>query len=606
MNTKSLIIPLIFAFYTFLHCDTEKLNIAVLDLKAINIPPEETILLTEMFRSEIYKMNRYRVMNREDMKEIMGEQAFQNSGLCDDTQCLIEIGNILKVNKIITGSIGKLDSTYSVTIKQIDIETSQNDKVLNYTKKCSKETLFEIMYIAALELMDKTVDGNKIPSVVKSGNEEAIDINSELILWCTYNSSGIDKSLYENKSIIQNGEFTYDRFGIPDNALLFNGNNTSVNFGNSPLFDIYKNFTFFTSFKVDELPKDKEIFCFINKTGCYYLCLNSKGQIEVNISILKGVRNIQGTFDKSVSLVSKKSINEVKKWHKMAVTADFYTGQVNLYFDNQLIDSKETGPLRPVATRSDLTVGSFSNLKQGAYKVAIEDIRMYKRTLSRSEIDSLFNLKDWRLENLIYINDCIHGRTQSVNTREPDSGPLYATDRFGKEKQAWYFNGEIVFETLTSLIDLSIEKPFSISLWMNQEDSKNGGYVIFDKSTPGRSDGIILDTSGNMFPGQQLRWLPNMKPVFGRTKYSLNEWHHIVISYDSRKTKIYLDGKPEGESDYEVLIEKNNLPLVIGATQNERSNPDKYFKGRIDDILIYGKPLKPKEVELLYYEKGWK
>jgi len=606
MNTRLLIISMLFVFYPFLHCAEEKLNIAVLDLKAINIPQEETILLTEMFRSEIYKMNRYRVMNREDMKEIMGEQAFQNSGLCDDTQCLIEIGNILKVNKIITGSIGKLDSTYSVTIKQIDIETSQNDKLLNYTKKCSKETLFEIMTIAAHELIGKSVDGNKIPSEAKIINEEAIDINSELILWCTYNSGGIDKSLYENKSLIQYGEFSFDRFGIPDNALLFSSNDTSVNFGNSPLFDIYKNFTFFTSFKADELPKDKEKFYFINKTGCYYICLNSKGQIELNFSILKGVRNAQGTFDKSVSLVSKESIIEVKKWHKIAVTADFYSGQVNLYFNNQLIDSKETGPLKPVTAKSDLSMGVFPNQKNISYKVAIDDFRMYKSTLNRTEIDSLFNLKDWRVEDIVYINNCVHGRTQPENTREPDSGPLYAQDRFGKEKQAWYFNGEIVFETVTSINDLSIDKPFSISFWMYQEDVKQGGYVIFDKSTPGRSVGIILDTSGNKFPGQQLRWLPNLKPVYGKTKYSLNEWHHIVLTYDSKNTKIYLDGEQEGESDYEVSIEKNIEPLVIGATQNERMNPDKYFKGKIDDILIYSKSLKPKEVELIYHEDGWK
>ena len=77
-------------------------NIAILDLKAYNFSQEESILLTEVLRSEMYKLSLFNIMNREDMKEIVGEQAFQNSGLCDDTGCIVEIGNLLGVDEIIS------------------------------------------------------------------------------------------------------------------------------------------------------------------------------------------------------------------------------------------------------------------------------------------------------------------------------------------------------------------------------------------------------------------------------------------------------------------------------------------------------------------------
>ena len=47
-------------------------KVAVLDLKPINIPKDESILLSEVLRSNIYKTNVYRLMNREDMREIIG------------------------------------------------------------------------------------------------------------------------------------------------------------------------------------------------------------------------------------------------------------------------------------------------------------------------------------------------------------------------------------------------------------------------------------------------------------------------------------------------------------------------------------------------------
>ena len=119
-----------------------KTSIAVIDLRSVGLEEEFSVLLTDALRSELFKYEKFEVMNRENMQEIMGEQVFQASGVCDDNACYVEMGKVLAVEKIVTGSIGKLGNTYSLTIKMIDIETSKNDDSITERKKCSEDDLF--------------------------------------------------------------------------------------------------------------------------------------------------------------------------------------------------------------------------------------------------------------------------------------------------------------------------------------------------------------------------------------------------------------------------------------------------------------------------------
>ncbi len=130
----------------------EKLNVAILDMRAMGVPEHFATLLTEKLRSELFNTGKYNVMNREDMKKVLNEKEFQQSELCDTPDCISQLGNMLGVPKLITGSIGKLGSTYQLTIKLIDTESSKNDKIINTNKKCDEDELFKMIEGAAREL----------------------------------------------------------------------------------------------------------------------------------------------------------------------------------------------------------------------------------------------------------------------------------------------------------------------------------------------------------------------------------------------------------------------------------------------------------------------
>ena len=56
------------------------------------------------------------------MQEVLKEQGFQQSG-CTTDECMVEIGRLVGVEKIIGGSISKVGNTYSISIRIVSVET---------------------------------------------------------------------------------------------------------------------------------------------------------------------------------------------------------------------------------------------------------------------------------------------------------------------------------------------------------------------------------------------------------------------------------------------------------------------------------------------------
>ncbi len=118
-------------------------NIAVMELEAKNISSADVSVLTDKFRSEIIKTRKFNVMERERMNDILKEQGFQLSGVCSTDECATKAGHIIGVSKMIAGSIGKLGSSYLVTLRMIDIESGKIVRNVDETIKGNEEYLLE-------------------------------------------------------------------------------------------------------------------------------------------------------------------------------------------------------------------------------------------------------------------------------------------------------------------------------------------------------------------------------------------------------------------------------------------------------------------------------
>jgi len=101
------------------------LNIAVNDLSEKGIEQSTAAIISDRLRSELINTGVFRVMERNEMDNILKEQGFQKSGACDDASCLVEVGQLLGVERMVAGTIGKIEKLYTISLRMINIATGQ-------------------------------------------------------------------------------------------------------------------------------------------------------------------------------------------------------------------------------------------------------------------------------------------------------------------------------------------------------------------------------------------------------------------------------------------------------------------------------------------------
>jgi hypothetical protein len=112
--------------------DSTKIAIAVLDVKPLgSISQQESQLFSDRLRSELFNIGAYTVLERAMMTEILKEQAFQQTGACDDQSCIVQMGQLLSVRSMM----------YSISIKMIDVTTGAVTHQITRNVKCSKSDL---------------------------------------------------------------------------------------------------------------------------------------------------------------------------------------------------------------------------------------------------------------------------------------------------------------------------------------------------------------------------------------------------------------------------------------------------------------------------------
>ncbi len=99
--------------------------IAVLELEGVDAKKAEVTALTERLREMLLKTGRYKMVDRSQLNRILDEQALQQVS-CTGKDCVVEVGRILGVQKIVTGKAVKLDENmWLISIMMVDVETAE-------------------------------------------------------------------------------------------------------------------------------------------------------------------------------------------------------------------------------------------------------------------------------------------------------------------------------------------------------------------------------------------------------------------------------------------------------------------------------------------------
>lgn len=98
---------------------------AVYPLTQIGTDSSSAQVITEALGMEVLRTGNARVMERSQIQSILAEQGFTKSGVCDASECAVEIGRILGVDRMVVGSLGKVEDVVVLHARLIDITTGE-------------------------------------------------------------------------------------------------------------------------------------------------------------------------------------------------------------------------------------------------------------------------------------------------------------------------------------------------------------------------------------------------------------------------------------------------------------------------------------------------
>ncbi|HUI93382.1 MAG TPA: CsgG/HfaB family protein [Chitinivibrionales bacterium] len=305
-----------------------KTNIAVINMKnASGVTAGEIEVITDRLRGELFNTGKVNVMERDQMQEILKEQGFQQSGACTNEECMVQIGQLLGVEQLVTGSLGKVGSMFLVNLRIIDVKTAKITKVVSEDIKGDIEEVVgrlpgiaaQLVGLTAAVQKEKPVEVEKKEEPKKEEKQVAVEEKKEEAA-----PEVVDEKAERNKN----------RFGIRVGASIFGIKPTRIyhltEYDTTVSYDLVTrdttyNFDANNTAKITRMPLVDYFVKFILKAGQYVTIEIGGGysRIETDYEWTDIKRNHMANVFTFPSL----GVNFVKRWYPLklnvGILADF-------------------------------------------------------------------------------------------------------------------------------------------------------------------------------------------------------------------------------------------------------------------------------------------
>ncbi|MFH0804487.1 MAG: LamG-like jellyroll fold domain-containing protein [Candidatus Zambryskibacteria bacterium] len=348
----------------------------------------------------------------------------------------------------------------------------------------------------------------------------------------------------------------------------------------------------------------------------YYLAVKNDGTVE------SGWTPDNSNFEHYVSAAGV--ITTGKWYHICAVRTS--TSNVDLYVNGSAIADTPSGNFAIPSGVGQVVISSSDSTYD--WNGPIDDVRIYNRALSASEVKRLYNMGAEALKIKSPTSSLTNGLvgywtfdgSKISGANATDSSPAGtntgtitgATKTIGKIGQTLSFDGtndQVNIGNVTSFDNIS---PLTVSLWAYPRST--GASQAFISTAVGCCS--LTGTDTGWFFGQD-NYSGNPTQLSFSIAYSggndlylqtatnvatLNQWNHFVVTWDGTATgaHIYKNGTEVGYSQAQASsgsrTDDSSTNLVIGEDRGGAND----FTGNLDDVRIYSRALSADEVKRLY------
>lgn len=314
------------------------------------------------------------------------------------------------------------------------------------------------------------------------------------------------------------------------------------------------------------------------------------------------------------------------KWHHYVGTA--VSGSQQFYVDGVLKDTDTVVPGAATFTRFGIGATNRSTAVQ-FFPGQIDDVRVYNRALTSTEVTNLYNLGAaklnasknalltdglvglWSFDGADLSGTTAYDRSGNGNNGTLTDGPAAA---IGKVGQALNFDGVNDYVGVADSNSLDMTANWSVATWVKFDSFYTGNCennAIINKGHDGLNGFYGLDitepdelcgpTTGAKQASFSIRFSDGTSAgVSGNTQnLTTGIWYHLVGTYDGTSLKIFLNGVQDGSTSVSGKTVAANTDLLYFGKMNNGSFPY-WVDGSIDDVRIYNRALSATEVQALY------
>ncbi|MBN1534273.1 MAG: hypothetical protein JXA20_16490 [Spirochaetes bacterium] len=200
-------------------------RIAVLDLRGDGIPKAQTMMISELIRTEIINTNKYTVIERSQVDMIFKEHGFGKLGITDDSSA-VRVGKLLASQKILIGTVMKLGDSFIITSRIVDVEKG----VAEFGAKVSAEEENLLEGVASLVSQLTGVDSGDMavsssPRITVKANKRSYKVDEDIVVIfknfpgtrhdyvsiARENASARDHTVYQYTTGSRDGSITFYR-----------------------------------------------------------------------------------------------------------------------------------------------------------------------------------------------------------------------------------------------------------------------------------------------------------------------------------------------------------------------------------------------------------
>jgi len=422
-------------------------------------------------------------------------------------------------------------------------------------------------------------------------------LNQGLIAHYPFNGNANDESGNGNDGIENGGvALTTDRFGNANSAYSFDGTDDFIDVGN---FDVGERnaITLSAWVYVDILSDGGHIIDRWLGTGNqreFELTFDSDDSIHFALGDNTGVLALKASSKGNISGTG---------WRLIVGTWDANgDGHGRIYLDGVHMGTSKNTLTEPyIITTEPTYIGGDFRYTDGK----IDDVRIYNRVISESEISTLFTEGGWSSLNSGLIahypfNGNANDSTGNGHDGTINGGVTPITDRFGNANSAYDFDGTDGYIEIPHAEALDFpENEFTISSWIYSEDATSNQPIVVKGTTSDTRYSTYLTNAQNEF-----RIIVDAAGNIAGDYVSepFDQWIHVVAQYKDGMLNTYVNGQDNGSLAYDFTVVPASLEDVfigkLGGT-------DQFMDGRIDDVRLYNRALLDVEIDSLYGKGGW-